>query len=158
MLLPHLIPPKGLKKYKGKCYKPSIANAKESLIKHANIPGDMILIRQEARKRAEMLNLTLQPYIVILGSLDEVKETYIQVDDILYKANSTLEAIDVCFKIYHVFQVSYPIMSEYLWMLIQKGIYHFTTKWDFIIPNIEYILSKVTKCFEKAINSKSTNV
>ncbi|XP_039306130.1 uncharacterized protein LOC113005950 [Solenopsis invicta] len=73
MLLPHLIPPKSLKKYKGKCYKPSIANAKESLIKHASIPGDMILIRQEARKRAEMLNLTLQPYIVILGSLDEVK-------------------------------------------------------------------------------------
>ncbi|XP_039302929.1 uncharacterized protein LOC113005941 [Solenopsis invicta] len=107
MLLPHLIPPKGLKKYKGKYYKPSIANAKESLIKHASIPGDMILIRQEARKRAEMLNLMLQPYIVILGSLDEVKETYIQVDDILYKANSTLEAIDVCFKIYHVFQSIY---------------------------------------------------
>ncbi|XP_036144984.1 uncharacterized protein LOC118646384 [Monomorium pharaonis] len=149
MLLPHLIPPKGLKKYKGKCYKPSIANAKASLIKHASIPGDMTLIKQEARKHAEMLKITLQPYIIILGSPYEVKETYVQVDDILYKTNSMLEAIDVCFKTFHVFQMNYPIMSEYLWMLIQKGIYNFTTKWDSIIPSIEYVLSKISKSLEK---------
>lgn len=71
-------------------------------------------MKQEARKHAEMLNITLQPYIVILGSLHEVKETYVQVDDILYKTSSILEAIDVCFKTFHVFQVSYPIMSEHL--------------------------------------------
>ncbi|XP_024871055.1 uncharacterized protein LOC112454082 [Temnothorax curvispinosus] len=158
MLLPHLIPPKGLKKYKGKCYKPSIANAKESLIKHASIPGDMTLIKQEARKHAEMLKITLQQYIIVLGSPYEIKESYVQVDDILYKTNSTLEAIDICFKTFHVFQVNYPIMSEHLWMLIQKGIYNFTTKWDSIIPNIEHVLSKVSKSFEKSVNSDTITV
>lgn len=104
----------------------------------------MTLIKEEARKIAEMLKITLQPYIVILGSLSEVKETYVQVDDILYKTNSTLEAIDVCFKTFHVFQVSYPLMSEHLWMLIQKGIYNVNTKWDSIIPGIQHVLSKVS--------------
>lgn len=41
-------------------------------------------------------------------------------------------------------------------MLIQKGIYNFTTKWDLMIPNIEYVLSKIIKSFEKTINSEST--
>ncbi|KYQ53586.1 hypothetical protein ALC60_00113 [Trachymyrmex zeteki] len=109
----------------------------------------MTLIKEEARKHAEMLKITLQPYIIIVGSLYEVKETYVQVDDILYKTNSTLEAIDVCFKTFHVFQVNYPIMSEHLWMLIQKGIYNFTTKWDYVIPGIEHILNKLSKSFEK---------
>lgn len=104
----------------------------------------MALVKEEARKTAEMLKITLQPYIVILGSVNEVKENYVQVDDILYKTNSTLEAIDVCFKTFHVFQVSYPLMSEHLWMLIQKGIYNVNTKWDLIIPGIQHILSKLS--------------
>ncbi|XP_072766491.1 uncharacterized protein [Anoplolepis gracilipes] len=109
-----------------------------------DIPGDMTLIKEEARKTAEILKITLQSYIVILGSLSEVKEIYVQIDDILYKTNSTLKAIDVCFKIFHVFQVSYPLMSEHFWMLIQKGIYNLNTKWDSIIPSTQHILSKIS--------------
>lgn len=37
MLLSHLFPPKRLKKFGNKCYKPSIANAKSSMIKHVNV-------------------------------------------------------------------------------------------------------------------------
>lgn len=109
----------------------------------------MTIIREEARKNAEMLKITLQPYIVTLGPPHEVKETYVQVDDMLYKTTSTLEAIDICFKTFHVFQISYPLMSEHLWMLIQKGIYNFSTKWDFIIPGIEHVLSKVSQNFRE---------
>lgn len=109
----------------------------------------MIVIREEARKTAEMLKITLQPYIVILGPSDEVNEAYVQVDDILYKVANILEAIDVCFKIFHVFEITYPLMSEHIWLLIQKGIYNCNTKWDSIIPSTEYILNKVLQSFQK---------
>lgn len=116
---------------------------------YLQIHDDMTIIREEARKTAQMLQLTLQPYVVVLGPPYEVNEAYVQVDDILYKVGNILEAIDVCFKTFHVFKISYPLMSEHIWLLIQKGIYNFNTKWDSIIPGTEHILSKVLQSFQK---------
>lgn len=44
--------------------------------------GDTILPKEENCWNAKTCIATLQ--LVILGSLDEVKETYVQVDDTLY--------------------------------------------------------------------------
>lgn len=92
-----------------------------------------------------MLKISLQPYIIFVGSYDSVEEIYVSLDDVLYKVNSMIEAIDVCFKIFHVFEVNYPVSSEHLWLLIQQGIYKFTTKWDSVITNIEFLLNKLEK-------------
>lgn len=43
MLLSHLVPPKKLRKYGGRCYKPSIANAKSSLIKQASVSVKILI-------------------------------------------------------------------------------------------------------------------
>lgn len=102
----------------------------------------MTRLREDTIKRCKELNLTIQPYIIIVGSsLKEINKSYVCIDDILYDTSSTVEAVDVCFKIFHVLQLYYPIASEHLWLLIQKCIYKFATKWD-IIPNIEYIIKK----------------
>lgn len=72
-----------------------------------------------------------------------MQEIYVCIDDILYKINSALEAIDVCFKAFHVFHVQYPSACIHLWLLIQKGIYMFDTKYDTEIPLIQNVLSKL---------------
>lgn len=85
--------------------------------------------------------MTIQPYIIIVGpSLHEISTSYVCVDDVLYTTSSTLEAIDTCFKIFHVLQLNYPTASEHLWFIIQKCIFKFTTKWDTIIPSTEHII------------------
>lgn len=62
---------------------------------------------------------------------------------IFYKRKCIIRAIDICFKAFHVFQLNYPLASEHLWILIQKGIYNFDTKWDTTIPFIAHILNKI---------------
>lgn len=90
-----------------------------------------------------MLKIPLQPYIIFVGAIDSIKEIYVSLDDVLYTVSDIIEAIDICFKSFHVFQLNYPISSAHLWILIQRGIYDFTTKWDSVFTNIEFILNKL---------------
>jgi len=63
---------------------------------------------------------------------------------VLYNAASTFEAFNICFQSYHVFNVKYPVFSEHLWLLFQRSLYKFATKWDKIIPHIENIIDYFT--------------
>lgn len=103
-----------------------------------------------------MLKVTLQPYIIHVSG-EDLQEIYVCVDDILYKTNSALEAIDICFKAFHVFHLKYPSACEHLWLLVQKGIYMFDTIYDAEIPHIQNILSKVAKPEEKNIDASDAD-
>ncbi|KAL6254757.1 hypothetical protein P5V15_014085 [Pogonomyrmex californicus] len=61
----------------------------------------------------------------------KLSRIHMSVDDILYNVQSTMEVIDICFKVFHVLGLSYPITSEHIWFLIQNCIYKFT-KWDIL--------------------------
>jgi len=67
---------------------------------------------------------------------------------VLYNAASTLEAFDICFKTYHVFHVKYSVFSEHLWLLFQKGLYKFATKWDKIILHTENLIDYINKTYK----------
>lgn len=103
----------------------------------------MLRLRFETKKYAETLKIPVQPYIITIGDYKTAIDIYVSVDETLYKVNSTIEAIDICFKVFHVFQLKYPGASEHLWMLIQKGIYNLTTEWDLNISFIAHILKKL---------------
>jgi len=109
-------------------------------------------IKYEAKQHAQMLKATLQPYIINIDGGD-LHEIYVCVDDILYKTNSALKAIDVCFKAFQVFNVKCPSTCEHLWLLIQKGIYMFDTIYDAEIPHIQNVLSKILKSDQKNIDT-----
>jgi len=51
-------------------------------------------------------------------------------DELLYKLESPLRALDVCFKAYHSLHLKYPVQSYGVWLLIQKAVYNFDTAWD----------------------------
>lgn len=98
-------------------------------------------MKEDIIKKAKILNVSVQPYIIVVGpTISEITHSYVSINNVLYNAASTLDAFDICFKSYHVFHVKYPVFSEHLWMLFQKSLYKFTTKWDKIIPHVEYLI------------------
>lgn len=54
---------------------------------------------------------------------------------------SVLKAIDTCFKIFHVFNVQYPAASDHIWILMQRKLYKFITKYDKTPPYILEIIN-----------------
>lgn len=89
------------------------------------------------------MQISVQPYVIVVGSIKNVSDSYVTIDEVLYSTESTLEAFDICFKAFHVLKIDYPDASKHLWMLIQKGLYQFYTEWDISFSNTEHVLKKL---------------
>ncbi|KYQ52767.1 hypothetical protein ALC60_08106, partial [Trachymyrmex zeteki] len=121
LLLPHLIPPKGRIRIKKEHFKSSISECKNSIILHVKIHGDISHIQEEKIKQAQKFGLTVQPYIIVIGpTLTELHAFYVCFDKALYQVSTVLEAVDICFKVFHVFDLHYPPESEHIWYTIQN--------------------------------------
>lgn len=107
-------------------------------------------MKEEVINKAKALNISIQlslsiPYIIVVGpEISKITYSYVCIDNVLYNAASTLEAFNICFQSYHVFNVKYPVFSEHLWLLFQRSLYKFATKWDKIIPHIENVIDYFT--------------
>lgn len=107
-------------------------------------PGDIVTAQEEKVKKYADRGAPLQPYMIVVGeTLTTLSEFYVCVDKLLYEVNSALSALDILFKVYHVLDARYPPESEHLWMLIQRSLYKFSTKWDKEIPYIEGIVQRM---------------
>lgn len=72
-----------------------------------------------------------QPLVIVVGATeDELQDFYVSCDYILYKIDSFLKALDVCFKIFHCLNVEYPIEAIQIWIFIQKYFYNIDLKSD----------------------------
>lgn len=115
----------------------------------SQITGDVSKVRESVKLAALQNNQTVQPYIILVGKLEKIQEIYFCLDSTLFQLNTVLEAIDVCFKAFFVFQLHYPVDSQHIWFLIQRGIYEIVTKQDVIFPSIEFVMSKLTRLKKK---------
>ena len=96
--------------------------------------------------------LPLQPYIIVVGLvLSDITESYVAIDTALYSVDSTQEALDVCFKAFHVLHARYPPESHHISMMIQKGLYDCCAEWDSLVPHVEGIISRY-KSYQKEIS------
>lgn len=91
-------------------------------------------------------DLTVQP--VILAFIIVIGKQHLDITEITVSFNdknslpTILKALDVCFHIFHVFNVKYPTQSEHIWLFMQIVIYNLRTKFD----NIPRILDLAHKC------------
>ena len=83
----------------------------------------------------------LQPLVVIVGSLKAPEASYVVVDKVVWKVGTALKAIDICFKTFHVLHTRYPA-ETYSWLLVQRLVYKFETKWDLKSPIVSALLSE----------------
>ncbi|XP_045460500.1 uncharacterized protein LOC123670948 [Harmonia axyridis] len=141
-LLASLLPQKSYGK-KGNIWHPRITDSVKGVIVHIKIPAEIEDTINSKRKFLSKYNLPLLPFVIIQGpSISEIENVYVVYNDIIYRCDGVLKAIDICFQIIHIFNLRYPYESENIWMFIQIGMYNLNTPYD-KIPNI---LDLVNKC------------
>ncbi|KAL5239025.1 hypothetical protein ACI65C_006435 [Semiaphis heraclei] len=77
--------------------------------------NDLKTTHEEKVNRAFNCGLTVQPYVVIVGNLEEINSTisyYTVINDIHYKLETPIKALDICFKSFHSFNLEYPQEAE----------------------------------------------
>lgn len=81
------------------------------------------LINRRRTKLAE-LKVTVQPYIIVVGlSFSSITDSYLIIDNYIYKTHSVLHSLDFAFKVFHALNVDYPKEGEHIWLLIERVIY-----------------------------------
>ncbi|KAL4705891.1 hypothetical protein ACJJTC_017473 [Scirpophaga incertulas] len=136
-LLVHTVPPKGRTCKKRKF---SVRECLESIMIIVENPGDITKTVAEKKEEAHKQREPVQPYIILLGSLQNIHHLYVVIDDIKYIFNSALHAFDTLFKSFQVFNAKYNKASDHIMLIIQRCIYKITTKYDNPVPYISDIL------------------
>lgn len=90
-------------------------------------------------------NNPIQPFILLVGTPIDPKEILVFFDTIKYKVFSIVHAIDLCFKVFHLFNLEYPSQSCTVWLFIQKYLFSLTTKFDKPCHILGQILSDLNK-------------
>lgn len=87
---------------------------------------------------------TNQPLVIIEGpEIFNIHSSYISVDEVVYKVDSPLRAVDSCFKLFHVLHAKYPPQSENIWLAIQKAFYEVHTPWDKMSPTVSSVVASL---------------
>lgn len=103
-------------------------------------------MKRQKREKSVKLKETLQPYIIAVGpQLTEVNEFYIIIDDVIYKMENALRAVDIVYKIFQVLNIKYPSACEQIWLFIQKYVYGYSTKWDKRDKSVMNLIDKLKR-------------
>ncbi|XP_025261886.1 uncharacterized protein LOC109610488 [Camponotus floridanus] len=131
---------------KKRMWKPTISESQEGILIHCKVPGDIEKICQDKQNKMRQMNLTMQPFVIIIGpEITAIDNVYIRLDTTLYSMPTVLKALDVFFKIFVTFNACYSKECENMWYLIQWGIYEIHTIWDENIPFLCTALNKIKR-------------
>ncbi|XP_043471995.1 uncharacterized protein LOC122504804 [Leptopilina heterotoma] len=97
----------------------------------------------ELREVLNKKKLTLQPLMVIIGSIFSINEIYVVVNDVWYKTESVLEAADLTFKSFFVFDCQYPQKSKNLWQFLQIAAYNIPTPSEKVGIKIRALIKEI---------------
>lgn len=78
---------------------------------------------------------TVQPLIIAISptNIDAANDFVVVIDEHLYLSKSGREAIDFCFKLFHVLDVQYSPQAMHILTLIQRILYKFDTDKDVVL-------------------------
>lgn len=126
-------------------------NGKKSYIKYSikdsqetfMVFGESVEAMQAHIEKLRNLGHPIQPFILVIGSIFYQREILVYFDSILYKLHSILRAVEVCYKLFHLFNLQYPIESDIVWLFIQKYLFCFSSKYDKPYHKLSQILSEL---------------
>lgn len=133
-VLHYLLPPGNRYRLKtssgSSMYKPSIQDSISAMFLVVTTEAE---VKEKLYRRSEECKSkgsTLQPLIIIVLECGIVNACFTNIDDILYKHHSVLSALNSCFSIFHVLNLSYPRECHNVWYFIQHYLYNIKTKYD----------------------------
>jgi len=77
------------------------------------------------KRRSE--NTPIQPIILICGTPNKPEEIIVLFDCLQFELFSISSAIDIYFKMFHTFNLDYPLQSSIVWLFVQKYFYVLNT-------------------------------
>jgi hypothetical protein len=123
-------------------YKPTIRDAQESMITLSPTINDFWIKYAALVKRYEIYNWKCQPMIFAIGKeYTKIEFIYVIYDGIYYKFNNLVDAVDLCFKLIWVFNLSYQKESSLVWHFIQDFFYGI--KYGKKSPKINILIQKL---------------
>jgi hypothetical protein len=81
---------------------------------------------EETRECCKNHNVSLQPFIIVVGPLENPTCYYIVVAEVryLFPAQTLfIEVLDTCYKIFFALQAQFPPVCKDIWIFIQRQIY-----------------------------------
>lgn len=114
----------------------TIADSQNKFIVIAATPEDA----EHQIQKMKIPGNPVQPFLVIVGSLEHPKQTLVYFDSIKYRFHNILKAVDCCFQFFFVFNLKYPPLCQIFWQFIQKHFYGINTEFDNLYPNLEALL------------------
>lgn len=98
---------------------------------HVSTANDLYIAVKKLTDDSVASKTTVQPIICVVGTdLSDIQDFYVYYFNTYYKLPNIMKSIDVCFKIFHVFNLKYPLECSAVWNLIQKYIYDIHTDYD----------------------------
>ncbi|XP_011687376.1 PREDICTED: uncharacterized protein LOC105449701 isoform X2 [Wasmannia auropunctata] len=125
----------------------SIQERRDSFLLHVQTATDIIPTIERRKEELRIAGLTFQPIPVFVGQLIALDATYVAVNNVLYKVDSALKAIDLCFRIYMALDCAYPEQASSLWVFIQKCCFNIHLQSDVCNQSLNGLIEEVEVLF-----------
>lgn len=125
--------------------KTSISDAKNSFLLQVTSLNDLHVQIQLRIHNAYIKKEKVQPFICVVGpDFDGIKNFYVYYFNTYYKLSNIIRALDTCFKIFHVFNLKYPIQSGLVLTFIQKFMYDIHNECDIKSSSLTSLMSDLS--------------
>ncbi|KAL0114848.1 hypothetical protein PUN28_006123 [Cardiocondyla obscurior] len=68
--------------------------------------------------------------IIVGDDLDNIKHSFVAINDVLYEVETPLKAIDIAFKVTQALDTKYPAECSREWLFLQLAVYEIKTSYD----------------------------
>lgn len=109
------------------------------------LPADLERTINERKQRMTKFNLPSLPFVIVEGpNYSNINKVYVSFQNCFYILPTVLKAIDVCFALFQVLILKYPVECEHIWLFLQRAVYGLESDYD-NIPNIIDLSNKVKR-------------
>lgn len=113
---------------------------------HVKTTDELDPALERRRHICEKRKETCQPVPVIVGDFSTgTLKSFVSCDNILYAVESPLKCIDICYKLYHCLNASYPAESQHTWHFVQKYVYDTTTSYDKTYVSVSELVTELNQ-------------
>ena len=101
--------------------RPTIADAIDSTLIIVQCVND---VKKQVDEKQNQYYHWVLTFLIVVGSIETPEQYLVHFDNFIYMATQFLDALDIAFKIYNVFNLKYSTFSKKVWNFIQKFFYH----------------------------------
>ncbi|KAK4884606.1 hypothetical protein RN001_000877 [Aquatica leii] len=123
LTLTYLLAPVTLKNTrKSGNWRPSRSEISESFFLHIENFEELQQKKSDRLDKLKSCSLTLQPFGVICGPLNNAKYLAV-VNDVIYTFQSLIRTIEILYKTFHALDIQYPHQCQHIWQLIEEIVF-----------------------------------